>query len=203
MGAVTVGPQGVARLARQGIRNRHSAGTRWQTAGTFAVDGAGTVRWRHLPRDAADLPALKGLIETQSPDVVVTDIRMPPTNTDEGIAIAALLRTKHPEMGVLLLSQYAEASYALTLGLANGDLFSRVVAFSPGFVADVVRRGSPRFFVSHGTRDTILPIETCGRRIAREFRGLGYGVRFLEFDGGHAVPPDVAEAAMDWLVKPA
>jgi phospholipase/carboxylesterase len=95
------------------------------------------------------------------------------------------------------------ASYALTLGLANGDLFSRVVAFSPGFVADVVRRGSPRFFVSHGTRDTILPIETCGRRLAREFRGLGYTVRFLEFDGGHAVPPDVAEAAMDWLVKPA
>ena len=95
------------------------------------------------------------------------------------------------------------ASYALTLGLANGDLFSRVVAFSPGFVADVVRRGSPRFFVSHGTRDTILPIETCGRRIAREFRGLGYDVRFLEFDGGHAVPPDVAEAAMDWLVRPA
>ena len=95
------------------------------------------------------------------------------------------------------------ASYALTLGLANGDLFSRVVAFSPGFVADVVRRGSPRFFVSHGTRDTTLPIETCGRRIAREFRGLGYQVRFVEFDGGHAVPPDVAEAAMDWLVKPA
>jgi phospholipase/carboxylesterase len=95
------------------------------------------------------------------------------------------------------------ASYALTLGLADGDLFSRVVAFSPGFVADVVRRGSPRFFMSHGTRDTILPIETCGRRIAREFRGLGYEVRFVEFDGGHAVPPDVAEAAMDWLVKPA
>jgi len=95
------------------------------------------------------------------------------------------------------------ASYALTLGLANGDLFSRVVAFSPGFVADVVRRGSPRFFVSHGTGDTILPIETCGRRIAREFRELGYDVRFLEFGGGHAVPPDVAEAAMDWLVKPA
>ena len=44
---------------------------------------------------------------------------MPPTNTDEGIAIAATLRTKHPEIGVLLLSQYAEASYALTL-LADG-----------------------------------------------------------------------------------
>ena len=95
------------------------------------------------------------------------------------------------------------ASYALTLGLANGDLFSRVAAFSPGFVGDVVRRGSPRFFVSHGTRDTILPIETCGRRIARELLGLGYAVRYVEFDGGHAVTPEVAKAAMDWLVKPA
>ena len=89
-----------------------------------------------------------------------------------------------------------------TVRLAGRDLFSRVVAFSPGFVADVVRRGSPRLFVSHGARDTILPIETCGRRIARDFRGLGYDVRFLEFDGGHEVPPDVAEAAIDWLVTP-
>ena len=68
---------------------------------------------------AADLPGLKALIETQSPDVVVTDIRMPPTQTDEGIAIATILRTLHPEMGVLLLSQYAEAGYALML-LADG-----------------------------------------------------------------------------------
>ena len=72
-----------------------------------------------LVGSAADLSALKALIETQTPDVVVTDIRMPPTNTDEGIAIAASLRTMHPEMAVLLLSQYAEASYALTL-LAEG-----------------------------------------------------------------------------------
>ena len=49
---------GVARLARQGIRNRHSSGTRWQCAGTFAVDAAGTVRWRHVPASAADLPDL-------------------------------------------------------------------------------------------------------------------------------------------------
>jgi phospholipase/carboxylesterase len=95
------------------------------------------------------------------------------------------------------------ASYALSLGLANGDLFSRVVAFSPGFVADVVPRGSPRLFVSHGTRDEILPIETCGRRIVNGTRRLGYDVRFLEFDGGHEVPPEVAEVAMDWLLLPA
>jgi len=46
----------VARLAREGIRNRHPDGTRWQAAGTFAVDEDGVVRWRHLPAYAGDLP---------------------------------------------------------------------------------------------------------------------------------------------------
>jgi hypothetical protein len=50
---------GVARLALRGVRNRKAAGTRWQTAGTFAVDASGVVRWRHLPRHAADLPDVK------------------------------------------------------------------------------------------------------------------------------------------------
>ena len=48
----------VARLARQGIRNRHPDGTRWQGAGTFAVDEDGVVRWRHVPTYAGDLPSL-------------------------------------------------------------------------------------------------------------------------------------------------
>ena len=48
----------VARLTRQGIRNRHPEGTRWQQAGTFAVDGSGAVRWRHLPEHAGELPDL-------------------------------------------------------------------------------------------------------------------------------------------------
>ena len=48
----------VARLARQGIRNRHPDGTRWQRAGTFAVDRDGVVRWRHLPDHAGSLPDL-------------------------------------------------------------------------------------------------------------------------------------------------
>jgi DNA-binding NarL/FixJ family response regulator len=68
---------------------------------------------------APDLPALITLIDEHVPDVVVTDIRMPPTHTDEGISVAARLRTSHPGVGVLLLSQYAEATYALTL-LAEG-----------------------------------------------------------------------------------
>jgi hypothetical protein len=48
----------VARLARQGIRNRHPDGTRWQGAGTFAVDQDGIVCWRHLPDHAGSLPDL-------------------------------------------------------------------------------------------------------------------------------------------------
>jgi hypothetical protein len=48
----------VTRLARRGIRNRHPDGTRWQQAGTFAVDDTGTVRWRHIPAHAGDLPDL-------------------------------------------------------------------------------------------------------------------------------------------------
>jgi hypothetical protein len=48
----------VTRLARRGIRNRHPDGTRWQQAGTFAVDADGVVRWRHLPEHAGDLPDL-------------------------------------------------------------------------------------------------------------------------------------------------
>jgi DNA-binding NarL/FixJ family response regulator len=72
-----------------------------------------------LVGSAADLPTLNGLIAEHDPDVVITDIRMPPTNTDEGISVAADLRVRKPDTGVILLSQYAEAQYALTL-LADG-----------------------------------------------------------------------------------
>lgn len=62
-----------------------------------------------------DLDTLEAAIESQRPDVVVTDIRMPPTNTDEGIRVAERLRTTAPSIGVLVLSQYADAEYAVAL----------------------------------------------------------------------------------------
>lgn len=73
-----------------------------------------------LVGSAADLPSLLALIDDAEPDVVVTDIRMPPTGTDEGIRLAAQLRTERPEVGVVVLSQHAEATYALAL-LAEGS----------------------------------------------------------------------------------
>ena len=91
------------------------------------------------------------------------------------------------------------ASYAVSLGLINGDLFRRVAAFSPGFVIERATHGKPRFFISHGTEDTILPIDRCGRPIAAALRRQHYEVTFREFDGGHAVPPDIADQGMKWL----
>ncbi|HVM57684.1 MAG TPA: response regulator transcription factor [Gaiellaceae bacterium] len=62
-----------------------------------------------------DLDSLLAAVETELPDVVVTDIRMPPTGVDEGIRAAGLLRETHPEIGVVVLSQYADPRYALPL----------------------------------------------------------------------------------------
>jgi DNA-binding NarL/FixJ family response regulator len=62
-----------------------------------------------------DLPSLLAAVQSERPDVVVTDIRMPPTSTDEGIQVAGLLRETHPTIGVVVLSNYAEPAYALAL----------------------------------------------------------------------------------------
>ena len=93
------------------------------------------------------------------------------------------------------------ASYAISLGLINGDLFKSVVAFSPGFVISGEPHGKPRFFISHGTHDHILPIDRCGRRIAAELKQSGYEVSFREFDGDHQITEDVAREGLAWISK--
>jgi DNA-binding NarL/FixJ family response regulator len=68
-----------------------------------------------------DLPSLLAAVESELPDVVVTEIRMPPTGTDEGIRLAALLREERPEIGVVVLSNDAEPAYALALLKSGSD----------------------------------------------------------------------------------
>ncbi|HEY2897591.1 MAG TPA: PHB depolymerase family esterase [Gemmatimonadaceae bacterium] len=92
------------------------------------------------------------------------------------------------------------ASYALSLGLTNGDLFTHVIAFSPGFMAQARQIGAPRFYISHGTRDTVLPIDRCSRRLVPLLEHAGYEVKYHEFDGSHTIPPDIAREAVEWLV---
>ena len=97
----------------------------------------------------ADYDELMAAVNSTAADVVLTDIRMPPTGTDEGIRAASELRESHPDLGVVVLSQYAEPEYALAL-LENGSerraylLKERVSdpAQLLGAVRDVARGGS-------------------------------------------------------------
>jgi predicted esterase len=93
------------------------------------------------------------------------------------------------------------ASYALSLGLTNGDLFTHLIAFSPGFRAPAQRRGKPPIFVSHGTQDKVLPIEHSRRRIFPQLDREGYEVRYREFDGPHTVPQSIARDALEWFTS--
>ncbi len=91
------------------------------------------------------------------------------------------------------------ASYALSLGIGNGDVFDSVIAYSPGFEAAELTNGRPSFFVSHGTADAVLPIDRCSRRIVPALEEAGYDVTYREFDGGHGVPDAIQRASLDWL----
>jgi phospholipase/carboxylesterase len=91
------------------------------------------------------------------------------------------------------------ATYGLSLGLVNGSLFRTIVAFSPGFLVEGPAEGRPRCFVSHGTRDDILPIERCSRVIVPLLRQRGHEVIFREFNGGHEIPPAIAAEGLQQL----
>jgi len=93
------------------------------------------------------------------------------------------------------------ASYSLTLGLANGDLFAAVFGFSPGFIGPAERVGKPPVFISHGTQDQVLPIDACSRRIVPRLKAEGYKVTFREFDGKQTLPPEVASEALRWFME--
>ncbi len=92
------------------------------------------------------------------------------------------------------------ASYALSLGLGNGDRFSDVLAFSPGFAAPGSRVGRPRIYISHGRSDQVLPYSRCGALLAERLESGGYDVLFEPFSGGHTVPQDKVDSAVGrWL----
>jgi phospholipase/carboxylesterase len=93
------------------------------------------------------------------------------------------------------------ASYALSLGLINGDFVTHIIAFSPGLIASGVKRGKPRVYVTHGTRDAILPIDQTSRRIVPALRAEDYSVTYNEFDGGHMISAEIVTAGLQWFLN--
>jgi len=91
------------------------------------------------------------------------------------------------------------ASYALGLGLGNGDLFTHLVAWSPGFMPFVAQRGQPEIFISHGTNDQILNVQVTRGQIVPQLQGSGYSVIYEEFAGIHEIPRRIAVQAMEWV----
>jgi predicted esterase len=92
------------------------------------------------------------------------------------------------------------ASYALSLGLTNGDLFTHIIAFSPGFMRPAQHVGSPLIYIAHGKSDPVLPIDRCSRGIVPQLKSSGYDVRYHEFVGFHSVPKSIAQESLHWFL---
>jgi len=93
------------------------------------------------------------------------------------------------------------ASYALSLGVANGDLFTHLIAFAPGFLDDDVRRGKPAIFIAHARDDVVLSFQNTSTSIVPSLRALGYSVRFDPFDGNAHFNPAEADSAFHWFLR--
>jgi phospholipase/carboxylesterase len=93
------------------------------------------------------------------------------------------------------------ASYALSLGIGSGDVFSHVAAFSPGFMRPRDAQGKPRIFISHGTNDQVMPIDVTSRKFVPSLKALGYDVTYREYEGRHGVPLPIVREAFEWFLK--
>lgn len=94
------------------------------------------------------------------------------------------------------------ASYAVSLGPANGDLFSHIVAYSPGRRVGLAPiTGRPRIYISHGNADIVLPVSNTRDTTVPGLREAGYNVTYEEFGGGHSVPNAIIESSLNWFLS--
>jgi phospholipase/carboxylesterase len=106
------------------------------------------------------------------------------------------------DAGHIALGGFSDgASYALSLGVSNGDLFSHLIAYLPGYIlplGSVV--GKPRVFISHGNADSVLPVTVTRYDLVPSLNNADYDVTYEEFDGDHEVPGEISEMALDWFL---
>jgi len=148
--------------------------------------------------DIANLILLAPSSREQTWDVIIHNYGEDVRSIDK--ALAHVFNSYAIDTSHLAIGGFSDgASYALSLGLTNGDLFSHIIAFSPGFMVAASRQGMPRIFISHGTHDTVLPIDRCSRRIVRQLQREHYNVHYHEFDGPHTIPVEIVREAWDWF----
>ncbi len=99
----------------------------------------GLIEGVEVVAEAGDLPSLLAAVESEGPDVVVTDVRMPPTGTDEGVQAARTILTDRPGCGVVVLSQYAEPDHVLTVFEAGNDRLAYLLKENVGDVTGLER----------------------------------------------------------------
>lgn len=75
------------------------------------------------------------------------------------------------------------------------------MAFSPGFVYTKETIGKPKAFISHGTKDEILPIIPCSERIVKELKKDSFKPDYMNFDGGHEIPFEISKRAVQWFLR--
>jgi predicted esterase len=92
------------------------------------------------------------------------------------------------------------AGYALSMGLAYGDVFNHVMVFSGGLMIPFRRKGKPQIFFAHGVNDLQMPIDRTSRRFISALKAEGYDVTSREYDGGHGVSLPVVREAFEWFL---
>ena len=118
--------------------------------------------------ECTTLDELLATVDATNPDVVLTDIRMPPTNSDEGIRAAGRLRASHPQLGVVVLSNYAEATYAVDL-MADGSrrrayMLKERVGHSGQLVAVLRTVAEGGSYIDPAVVDTLVSGQSRGRQ---------------------------------------
>jgi phospholipase/carboxylesterase len=93
------------------------------------------------------------------------------------------------------------ATMSLALGLANGDVFPRAIAWSPGGLIGREHRGAPEFFVSHGALDPVISVRATREDTVPALQKDGYRVTYREFNGGHTIPGDLRHESMLWAAR--
>ena len=116
-------------------------------------------------------------------------------------ALTELFQQYNVDATHLALAGFSDgASYALSLGLSNGDLFTHIIAFSPGFMRPARTQGKPLIYISHGKFDTVLPIDRCSRVLVPRLQREDYQVHYHEFNGIHTLPSSIALEALTWFL---